>query len=215
MGVEGIGARVARKEDKRFITGRGKYTDDMVVPGMHYAAFVRSPHAHARIRSIDTSAASSMPGVVAVLDGKQLAADGIGNLICGWAIKSRDGGPMKMGAYPALAKETVRYVGQPFAVVVAETRLQARDAAEAVDVDWEELPAVIDLHEAIRETAHAIHEEAAGNLIYDWEIGDRAAVDAAFARAAHVARMDIVNNRLVPNAMEPRAALGVYDAGDD
>jgi carbon-monoxide dehydrogenase large subunit len=140
MGLEGIGARVVRKEDKRFITGRGKYTDDMIVPGMHYAAFGRSPHAHARIRSIDTAAAMSMPGVVAVLDGQQLAADGIGNLICGWMIKSRDGAPMKMGAVPALAKETVRYVGQPFAVVVAETRLQARDAAEAVNVDWEELP---------------------------------------------------------------------------
>ena len=215
MGLEGIGARVARKEDKRFITGRGKYTDDMVVPGMHYAAFVRSPHAHARIRSIDKAAAMAMPGVVAVLDGQQLAADGIGNLICGWMIKSRDGAPMKMGAFPALAKETVRYVGQPFAVVVAETRLQARDAAEAVNVDWEELPAVIDLHDAIKEGAHAIHPEAERNLIYDWEIGDSAAVDAAFAKAAHVTKLDLVNNRLVPNAMEPRAALGVYDPGEE
>ena len=215
MGVEGIGARVPRKEDKRFITGRGRYTDDMAIAGMHYAAFVRSPHAHARIRSIDTTKAQSMPGVVAVLDGKQLAEDGIGNLICGWMIKSRDGAPMKMGAYPALAKETVRYVGQPFAVVVAETRLQARDAAEAVDVDWEELPAIIDLNEAIKEGSHAIHPEAERNLIYDWEIGDRAAVDAAFARAAHVTKMDLVNNRLVPNAMEPRAAVGLYDPADE
>ncbi len=143
MGVEGIGARVARKEDKRFITGRGRYTDDMRVPGMHYAAFARSPHAHARIRSIDVSAAQAMPGVDGVLTGEQLAADGIGNLICGWMIKSKDGAPMKMGAYPALAKETVRYVGQPYAVVVARTQGEARDAAEKIAVDWEELPALI------------------------------------------------------------------------
>ena len=215
MGVEGIGARVARKEDKRFITGRGRYTDDMTVPGMHHAAFVRSPHAHAKIRSIDVAAAKAMPGVVAVLTGEQIAADGIGNLICGWMIKSKNGAPMRMGAYPALARESVRYVGQPFAVVVAETRLQARDAADAVNVDWEELPAVVDLNEAIRPAAHQIHPEAEGNLIYDWELGDGAAVEAAFARAAHVTKFDIVNNRLVPNAMEPRAALGVYDPAEE
>ena len=215
MGVEGIGARVARKEDKRFITGRGRYTDDMVVPGMHFAAFARSQHAHAKIRSIDVAAAKAMPGVVGVLTGAELAADGIGNLICGWMIKSKDGAPMKMGAYPALAKETVRYVGQPYAVVVAATRGQARDAAEAIDVDWEELPAVIDLNEAIAEAAHQLHPEATGNVIYDWELGDSKAVDAAFAKAKHVTKLDIVNNRLVPNAMEPRAALGVYDPGED
>ena len=127
MGVEGIGARVARKEDKRFITGKGRYTDDMKVPGMHHAAFARSPHAHAKMKSIDVSAAKEMPGVVGVLTGTELAADGIGNLICGWMIKSKDGSPMKMGAFPALAKETVRYVGQPYAVVVAgDARAGAR-----------------------------------------------------------------------------------------
>jgi carbon-monoxide dehydrogenase large subunit len=215
MGVEGIGASVKRKEDKRFITGRGRYTDDMVVAGMHHAAFARSQHAHARIRSVDVSAARAMPGVVAVLTGEELAADKIGNIICGWAIKSKNGAPMKMGAYPPLAKETVRYVGQPYAVVVAETRLQARDAAEAVEVDWEELPALIDLNDAIKEGSHQIHPEAEGNLIFDWELGDAAATDAAIARAAHVTKIDIVNNRLVPNAMEPRAALGVYDPSEE
>jgi carbon-monoxide dehydrogenase large subunit len=215
MGVEGIGARVARKEDKRFITGRGRYTDDMIVPNMHYAAFVRSPHAHAKIKSIDTESARGMPGVVGVLTGTELAADGIGNLICGWMIKSKDGIPMKMGAYPALAKETVRYVGQPFAVVVAETRGQARDAADALSVDWEELPAVIDLNEAIGGKAHQLHPEAEKNLIYDWELGDSKAADAAFANAKHVTKLDIVNNRLVPNAIEPRAALGVYDPAEE
>jgi carbon-monoxide dehydrogenase large subunit len=215
MGVEGIGARVTRKEDKRFITGRGRYTDDMAVPGMCYAAFVRSPHAHARIRSIDASAAKGMPGVIGVLTGEELAADKIGNIICGWMIKSKDGAPMKMGAYPPLARETVRYVGQPFAVVVAETRLQARDAAEAVNVDWEELPALIDLNEAIKEGSHQIHPEAAGNIIFDWELGNKSETETAFARAAHVTKLDLVNNRLVPNAMEPRSALGLYDAAEE
>jgi len=215
MGVEGIGARVARKEDKRFITGRGRYTDDMSVPNMAYAAFVRSPHAHAKIKGIDTAPAEKMPGVIKVLTGAELAADGIGNLICGWMIKSRDGSPMNMGAYPALAKEVVRYVGQAVAIVVAETRGQARDAADAVAVDWEELPAVVDPAKAIEAGAPQLHPEAKNNLIYDWELGDGGAVDAAIAGAAHVTKLDIVNNRLVPNAIEPRAALGVYDPAED
>ncbi|RVJ00290.1 xanthine dehydrogenase family protein molybdopterin-binding subunit, partial [Sinorhizobium meliloti] len=142
MGVEGIGARVARKEDKRFLTGKGRYTDDMVVPGMKYAVFVRSPHAHATIRSIDATSAKSMPGVIDVLDGKQLLADGIGNLICGWMIHSKDGSPMRMGAWRPLAHETVRYVGDAVAIVVADSVAQARDAAEAVVVDYETLPVV-------------------------------------------------------------------------
>ena len=216
MGVEGIGARVARKEDKRFITGKGRYTDDVVSAGAHFAAFVRAPYAHARITGIDVSAARDKPGVVGVLTGEELAADGIGNLICGWAVNSKDGTPMKMGAYPPLAKDIARYVGQPVAVVVAETRLQARDAVEAVEIQWEELPAVIDLQDAIKEGAPQIHPEAEGNIIFDWELGSGAAeVDAAFARAAHVTKMDIVNNRLVPNAMEPRSALGIYDAAEE
>ena len=141
MGVEGIGARVARKEDKRFITGKGRYVDDIRPQGLTYAAFVRSPHAHAKITKIDASAAKAMPGVVDVLTGQQLVDDKIGNLICGWMIHSKDGTPMKMGAWPAMAPETVRFVGQAVAVVIAETRNQARDAAEAVNVTYEELPA--------------------------------------------------------------------------
>ncbi|MCW2309553.1 xanthine dehydrogenase family protein molybdopterin-binding subunit [Rhodobium gokarnense] len=215
MGVEGIGARVLRKEDKRFITGRGRYTDDMTVPGMCHAAFVRSPHAHAKITSIDASVAEGMPGVIGVLNGQQLQGDGIGNLICGWMIHSKDGSPMNMGAWPALASETVRYVGQAIAVVVAETRAQARDAADAIVVEFEELEAVADAVSALKDGAPQLHPEAPGNLIYDWEIGDSAAVDAAISSAAHVTKMEIVNNRLVPNAMEPRAALGVYDPADE
>jgi len=215
MGIEGIGARVARKEDKRFITGKGRYVDDMVVPGMKYAAFVRSPHAHARIRGIDASQAEQMPGVIAVLNGKQMTEDGIGNLICGWMIHSKNGSPMNMGAWRPLAQETVRYVGDAVAVVVADSRGQARDAADSVIVDYEELPAVTDAVKALAEGAPQLHPEASGNLIFDWELGDAKATDDALAGSAHVTEMKIVNNRLIPNAMEPRAALGVYDAADD
>ncbi len=215
MGIEGIGARVSRKEDRRFITGAGRYTDDMVVAGMKAAAFVRSPHAHAEIRKIDTKRALAMPGVIAVLTGKELKADGIGNLICGWMIHSKDGTPMKMGAWSPLATDRARYVGDTVAVVVAETRTQARDAAEAVDVSWKPLKAVSGAVDALKKGAPQIHPEAEGNLIYDWEIGEAAKTDKAIKDAAHVTRMHIVNNRLVPNAMEPRAALAVYDKAED
>jgi carbon-monoxide dehydrogenase large subunit len=215
MGIEGIGARVSRKEDKRFITGGGRFVDDMVVPGMKHAAFVRSPYAHAEIRKIDVKQAQAMPGVIGVLTGRELKADGIGNLICGWMIHSKDGTPMKMGAWSPLAVDRVRYVGDALAIVVAETKGQARDAAEAVEVSYKEKKAVTDAVEALRKGAPQLHPEAEGNLIYDWELGDAKAVDAAIANAAHVTRMTIVNNRLVPNAMEPRAALGHYDKAED
>ncbi|MGL4197840.1 MAG: xanthine dehydrogenase family protein molybdopterin-binding subunit [Allorhizobium sp.] len=215
MGVEGIGARVARKEDKRFLTGKGRYTDDMVVPGMKYAYFVRSPYAHAKIKSIDVAAAKAMPGVIDVLDGKQLLADGIGNLICGWMIHSKDGTPMKMGAWRPLAHETVRYVGDAVAIVIADSIGEARDASEAVSVDYEELPVVTGAVDALKPGAPQLHPEAPGNLIFDWEIGDSAAADAAIASAAHVTEIDIFNNRLSPNPMEPRATLGIYDTAED
>ena len=215
MGVEGIGARVARKEDRRFVTGAGRYVDDMVVPGMKHAAFVRSPYAHADIRKIDVKAAQKMPGVIAVLTGKELKTDGIGNLICGWMIHSKDGSPMNMGAWSPLAVDRVRYVGDAVAIVVAETKGQARDAAEAVEVTYKEKKAVTDAVAALKNGAPQLHPEAAGNLIYDWEIGDAAAADEAIRNATHVTTMHIVNNRLVPNAMEPRAALGHYDKAED
>ncbi|MFN7126084.1 MAG: xanthine dehydrogenase family protein molybdopterin-binding subunit [Allorhizobium sp.] len=215
MGVEGIGARVARKEDKRFLTGKGRYTDDMVVPGMKYAYFVRSPYAHAKIKSIDVAAAKAMPGVIDVLDGKQLLADGIGNLICGWMIHSKDGTPMKMGAWRPLAHETVRYVGDAVAIVVADSIGEARDASEVVSVEYEELPVVTGAVDALKPGAPQLHPEAPGNLIFDWEIGDSAAADAAIASAAHVTEIDIFNNRLSPNPMEPRATLGIYDTAED
>ncbi|MFZ1775327.1 MAG: xanthine dehydrogenase family protein molybdopterin-binding subunit [Rhizobiaceae bacterium] len=215
MGLEGIGARVVRKEDKRFITGAGRYTDDMVAPGMKHAAFVRSPHAHADIKKIDIKAAAAMPGVIAVLTGKQLKADGIGNLICGWMIHSKDGSPMKMGAWEPMATSTVRYVGDAVAIVIADSKGQARDAADAVEVTYKEKKAVTEAVAALKPGAPQIHPEAPGNLIFDWEIGDAKATDAALKKAAHVVKLDIVNNRLVPNAMEPRATLGVYDKAED
>ncbi len=214
MVEKGIGARVPRKEDLRFITGRGRYTDDINQPGQVHAVFVRSPHAHARIKRIDKSAALAMPGVLAVLDGEDVKADGLGNLICGWLVKSKDGSPMKMGPHPLLAQDKVRYVGDRVAVVVAETREQAKDAAEALVVEYEELPAVVDLTTA-HDAPALVHDGIEHNLCYDWELGDKAAVDAAFAKAHHVTRMELVNNRLVPNAMEPRAAIGHYDPGQD
>src|SRR6516165_8537573 len=215
MGIEGIGASVVRKEDKRFITGKGRYVDDIKLVGMTYAQFIRSPHAHAKVKSIDASAALKMPGVLAVLNGKELVEDKIGNLICGWAITSKDGSPMKMGAWPAMAPETVRFVGQAVAVVIAESKNQARDAAEAVVVDYEELPAVPDIRAAIKPGAAQLHPEAPGNIVYDWTLGDEAAVNAAFSKAANVVTLELTNNRLVPNAMEPRAAIADYDVAED
>jgi aerobic carbon-monoxide dehydrogenase large subunit len=215
MGVEGIGASVVRKEDRRFITGKGRYVDDVRLVGMTYAHFVRTPHAHAKVKSIDSAAAMKMPGVIAVLTGSELVADKIGNLICGWAITSKDGSPMKMGAWPAMAPETVRFVGQAVAVVIAETKNEARDAAEAVVVDYEELAAVADIKAAIAPGAPQLHPEAPGNIIYDWHIGDQGATEAAFKSAANVVSLDLLNNRLVPNAMEPRAAVADYDTAEE
>ncbi|MCP8940446.1 xanthine dehydrogenase family protein molybdopterin-binding subunit [Alsobacter sp. SYSU M60028] len=209
-----IGAPVRRKEDFRFITGKGQYTDDINRPGQSYAYFVRSPHAHATIKSIDATAARAVPGVLAVLTGDDLAADKVGGLICGWMIHNKDGSPMKAGAHPALAQGKVRYVGDHVAVVVAEDYATARDAAEKVVVDYGVLPAVVDMNEAVTGKT-VIHDVAPDNRVYDWSLGDKAATDAAFAKAKHVTKLHIVNNRLVPNAMEPRAAVGDYDSGTE
>jgi carbon-monoxide dehydrogenase large subunit len=210
-----VGQSVKRKEDFRFITGQGRYTDDFVKPGQTYAAFVRSPHPHATIDRIDTSAALAVPGVVAVLTGADLEADGVKGLICGWMIHSKDGSPMKAGLHPALASKKVRHVGDQLAVVIAETAGAAASGAEKVVVDYGVLPAVLRPQDAQDASAPQLHDEAPRNTIYDWHLGDAQKVSDAFAAAAHVVELDIVNNRLVPNAMEPRAAIGEYDAGSD
>jgi carbon-monoxide dehydrogenase large subunit len=213
MSATGIGAAVRRKEDLRFITGKGHYTDDISRPGQAHAYFLRSPHAHARIKRIDSAAATQMPGVLAALTGEQLQADKIGNLICGWMIHSKDGSPMKMAPHPALAVGKACYVGDPVVVVVAETLAQAKDAAEKINIDYEVLQAVVDPAKA--KQSGQIHEIAPHNSIYDWHLGDKAATDAAFKTAKHVTKLDIVNNRLSPNAMEPRVAIAEYDEGSE
>jgi len=213
--VTGIGAAVRRKEDQRFITGQGHYTDDIHREGETRAYFLRSPHPHATILKIDKAKAEKMPGVVAVLTGAELAADKIGNLICGWAITSKDGSPMNMGPHPALAQGKVRHVGDQVAVVVAETLNQAKDAAAEIAVDYGVLPAVADPAKAQDPKAPQIHDNAPRNTIYQWSLGDAAATDAAFRGAKHLTRLKLTNNRLIPNAIEPRAAIGDYDAGTD
>lgn len=211
----GIGDAVKRKEDKRFTTGKGKYTDDVRNDNQAYAAFVRSPYAHARVMGIDGSAALAMDGVIDVLNGAQLTGDGIGNIICGWAVVSKDGSPMNMGAWSALATEKVRYVGDAVAVVIAETQALARIAAEKVEVSYEQLSVAASIAAARADDAPEIHENAPGNLIYDWEIGDEAATDAGLAGAAHVTTLDVINNRLSPNPMEPRSAVATYDDSEE
>jgi len=213
MTVTAIGAAVRRKEDHRFITGKGQYTDDINRPGQAHAYFLRSPHAHATLKGIDISRAKTMPGVVAIYTGDDVAADKVGGLICGWMIHSKDGTPMRAGPHPILAQGKVRYVGDHVAVVIADTLSQAKDAAEAIVVDYGVLPANADTSKA--QGGPEVHSEAPNNTVYDWHIGDKAATEAAFKAAKHVTTLEIVNNRLVPNAMEPRAAVGEYDSGND
>ncbi len=209
----GIGASVRRKEDFRFITGNGHYTDDINRAGQAHAFFVRSPHAHATIDAIDFADAMAAPGVLCVLTGKDVAADGLGGLICGWMVHSKDGSPMKTGAHPVLALTHVRYVGHHVAVVIAQTAAQAKDAAELVNVSYGELASVTAVGDAQAPGAAQVHAEAPRNTSFEWELGDKAATEAAFRNAARVVSMDITNNRLIPNAMEPRAAIGEYDKG--
>ncbi len=208
-----IGESVLRKEDYRFLTGAGQYTDDITLPRMAHAVFVRSPHAHALVKSVNTSAAKSAPGVIGVLEGKDVANDKINGLPCGWLITSTDGQPMKEPPHPILALDKVRYVGDHVVMVVAETLEQAKNAAELVEVDYEPLSAVVDVRDA--KGGAALHDIAPDNHCYKWAIGDKAQVDAAFNGAAHINKLDLINNRLVPNAMEPRAAIGSYSRAND
>jgi carbon-monoxide dehydrogenase large subunit len=212
---QGMGASVTRREDRRFLLGKGRYTDDIVLPGQTWAVFVRSPHAHAKIRKIDAARALAAPGVLAVLTGEDVAADRLGGIPCGWQVKNKDGSVMAEPPHPALAQGRVRHAGDPVAMVVAETKAQARDAAHLVEVDYQPLPAVAHLAAATASGAPQVWDEAPGNVCFDWHLGDAAATDAAFARADRVVEIDIVNNRVVPNAIEPRAANGHYDLAED
>jgi aerobic carbon-monoxide dehydrogenase large subunit len=214
MSATGVGASVKRKEDQRFITGKGRYTDDINLKGQTHAVFVRSPHAHATIKSINIAKAAKMPGVVGIFTSEHVSEDKIGGLICGWTIHSKDGNAMKAGGHPILASGKVRHVGDQVAVVIAETKEQAKAAAGAVNVTYVALPHNVDAAKAMKTKAQ-VHDVADDNRVFNWSIGDEAATAASFKSAAHVTKLAIRNNRLVPNAMEPRAAIGSYDTGQE
>ncbi len=211
----GIGASALRKEDQRFLTGVGNYTDDINIQGQTYAYFLRSPHAHATINKINTAIAAAEPGVVAIFTGDDLAAAKVGGLPCGWLITDINGQPMREPPHPLLAQGKVRHVGDQVAVVIAETYLQAKDAAEKIEVDYDVLDAVVDVATATQAGKPAVHDIAPDNVCYVWGHGDKAAVDKAFATAAHVTKLEFRNNRLIPNAIEPRAALAQYSRSED
>jgi aerobic carbon-monoxide dehydrogenase large subunit len=210
-----IGKSLLRREDQRFLTGAGQYTDDISLPGQTFAYFLRSPHAHAAIKSIDLSAAKSAPGVRAIFTGADLAEAKVGGLPCGWLIHSKDGTPMNEPPHPVLAQGKARHVGDQICLVVADSLQEAKDASELIMVDYEVLPAVIDTTKADAPGVAQIHEQAPNNVCYDWGHGDSAAVDAAFAKADHVTKLSFANNRLIPNAMEPRAANASYSKHDE
>ena len=202
-----IGSAVKRVEDKRFLTGKGQYTDDIVLPNMTHAVIVRSPHAHARIKSIDASAALAHPGVVAVFTGQDMVDDGIASLPNGWAIGEDQNEPPH---YP-LAPDRARHVGDGVAVVIAEDKATAMDAAEKVVVDYEVLGSVTSSEAAIAPGAPLVHDDAPNNTSFEWELGEKAATDEAFEKAHHVTTLEFVNQRLVANAIEPRSAIGDYN----
>jgi carbon-monoxide dehydrogenase large subunit len=208
----GSGRTAIRSEDAPLVTGAGKFTDDVNLPGQAHAAFARATVAHAAIRQVDVAAAARMPGVLAVFTGRDLAADNVGGIPPIASFNGRDGKPMVQARMPVLAADRIRYVGEAVALVIAETQAQALDAAEAVEVRCDQLPAASDVEQAMAAGAPAIWPDAPGNIALDWEDGDGAAVDAAFSRAAHVGRVKLADTRLAPSAMEPRAAIASFDA---
>ncbi len=211
----GIGASTKRREDVRFLTGQGNYTDDINIHNQAHVFFLRSDMAHGKINGIDTAAAEKMPGVIRIFTSKDF--EGVGGIPCGWQVTDRFGEPMQEPKHPVLAEGFVRHVGEPIAAVVAETLQQARDAAEAIELDIEELPPVVDMAAALEEGAPKVHEDLSSNLCFDWGFVEenREAVDEAIRNAPHVTTLELRNQRLVANPMEPRVAIGVYDRADD
>jgi len=210
-----IGKSIKRVEDHRFITGLGKYTDDITLPHMTHAFIVRSTQAHARIVGIDISEASAMDGVVAIFTGKEIEAAGIGGVPCGWQVNFKNGETMKEPPHPLLAINKVRYVGDAVAVVIAESKAIATDAAEKVKVEYETLKAVAHSKDAIADNAPLVHEEAPNNICFDWELGDQEKTDKAIAEAEHVTKLEFTNQRVIPNAIEPRSVIGHFDPAND
>ncbi|MEX3315152.1 xanthine dehydrogenase family protein molybdopterin-binding subunit [Sulfitobacter sp. PS-8MA] len=212
--TSGIGASSKRREDVRFLTGSGRYTDDINLRRQTHVFFLRSDVAHGRLTGVDTSAAEDMPGVLKIFTGADFAE--IGGMPCGWQVTDKHGQPMQEPKHPVLAHEKVRHVGEPIAAVVAETLAQARDAAEAIVVDIDELPAVVNMKDAVKDDAPKVHDDLTSNLCYDWGFVEenKEAVNKAFDEAAHVTTLELVNNRLVANPMEPRVAIGDYDRAD-
>ena len=211
----GVGQPVRRFEDVRLLTGRGRFQDDRLVPGAAHAVFVRSPHAHARIRGIDTTPAKAAPGVIAVYTGADYAGDGIATPKAGMPRRKRDGSPMFAPPRPALVTDRVRMVGDLVAMVVAETLPQARDAAELVAVDYEALPSATSVDHAAQPDAPRVWDENPDNISHTVERGDRAATDAAFAAAAHVVTRRYVITRVHAQYMEPRGSIGTWDPGEE
>ncbi|MEQ8706717.1 MAG: xanthine dehydrogenase family protein molybdopterin-binding subunit [Phaeodactylibacter sp.] len=207
-----IGKAVKRVEDKRFLTGKGRYTDDIVLPGMLYAYIVRSPYAHAKINNLDTSRAEKMDGVVKIYTGKDIAESGINGIPTGWQVNFKNGDTMKEPPHPLLVADKARYMGDGVAVVIAESKEEARDAADEIDVDWEELPAVANAKKATEAGAPLVHDEAPDNICFDWELGNpKEEVDKAMGQAHHVTTLEFTNQRVIPNAMETRSAIGQYE----
>ncbi len=211
MSDTGIGFAVKRKEDKRFLTGKGNYTDDINRPRQTHAYFLRADVAHADIKGVDTAVAAKADGVIAVFTGADIEAAGLGGLPCGWPVTNQDGEVMGEPPHPLLAQGKVRHVGDPIAMVVAESKKAAKNAAALINLDLDDQPAVASSTKAVEGGAVLVHEQAAGNIAFDWAIGDKGEVDKVFDAAAHVTSIDIVNNRLIPNAIEPRVAIGEYE----
>ena len=210
-----IGKSVKRVEDNRFIKGEGKYTDDFNMDNQTYAIYVRSPHAHANIKGVDTSKAEAMEGVVKVFTGKDIADAGIVGSICGWQVDFKNGDTMKEPGHPIMVADKVRHVGDAVALVIAEDRQTARDAAGLVEVNYEVLDAVVDPKKATQDGAPLVHDDVPNNIIFDWELGNKEETDAAFEKAHHITELSYHNQKLIPNAIEPRAALGHYDSNED
>ena len=215
MGEFALGQAVPRFEDPRLLRGGGRYVDDMVLPRMAFGHVLRSPHAHARIRSIDATSAKAAPGVLAVLTGADWEASGWGDLPTASGNNRRDGSPAYRPRYPALVKDRVRWVGDYVAFVVAETAHQAADAAELIQVEYEPLPAIVSTEDAIKPAAPRVWDDSSDNISFVYLEGDKAATDAAFARAAHVVRHKFVINRVTAATMEPRGCVGDYNAAAD